>query len=492
MSRREHAESLAVVSEASRGEKLKRFPSKQHERENAFGRSSLALRQKMGLTQRALGGLLGISEQTIQHWERGRHSPTPEHLERLLALCLQLHAFAPGRDHKEAQQLWQAARQQADFDAFWMRMQFAAPSAHHALLLLKRGAAQTTKPLANQESVPTSSHFDLGNALDVHDFYGRKTERLLLEQWVVEDRCRVVSVLGMGGMGKSALAVTLLHQVAPAFQAVVFRSLRDAPPCQDLLADCLQVLSPQTPLAVPGSVEQRMDLMLACLETQRCLLVLDNLETLLQEHDQEGRFRAGYEDYAALLGRVAQTPHQSCLLFTSRESPAELDQLESNRDSVRALRLAGLEPEACEQLFEERDLIGSRKDQLRLAQIYAGCPLALKIVAEVIVELFGGEIASFLQQETMIFSNIRELLAEQFARLSATEQALLTWLAIVREPLAVADLQVMQVPPVSDVQVCEALEALQRRSLVEQAKAAGLQGAGDTQATYTLQSVVLE
>jgi len=35
-------------------------------------------------------------------------------------------------------------------------------------------------------------------------------------------------------------------------------------------------------------------------------------------------------------------------------------------------------------------------------------------------------------------------------------------------------------------------EKLKRRSLVEQGKAAGLQGAGEAQATYTLQSVVLE
>jgi WD40 repeat protein len=207
---------------------------------------------------------------------------------------------------------------------------------------------------------------------------------------------------------------------------------------------------------------------------------------LLQEHDQEGRYYAGYEDYAALLGRVAETPHQSCLLLTSREMPAELEPRESTRASVHALRLAGLEQEACEQLFEERDVVGTPHDRLRLVQLYAGNPLALKIVAEAIVELFGGEIAPFLQEGEVIFSNIRDLLAEQFARLSATEQALLFWLAVVREPLGVAELQAMLVPPVPTVQVSEALAALQRRSLVERVKS----WAG--QATFTLQSVVLE
>jgi WD40 repeat protein/transcriptional regulator with XRE-family HTH domain len=460
--------------------------SDQPRRENAFGRSCLRLRKHMGLTQRALGGILTISEQTIQHWERGVHLPTRGHLERLLALGLQHHAFAPDSEHEEAQQLWQAAGQQADFEAFWMRVQLSASAASHGLVVLKREAAQSAEQLAKQEPPSTSSHFDWGDALDVHDFYGREAERLQLEQWVVKERCQVVSVLGMGGIGKSALAVTFMHQVAPAFQHVVFRSLRDAPPCQNLLADCLQVLSPQNLPALPGSLERRMDLLLECFQRQRCLIVLDNLESLLQAHDQEGRYRAGYEDYAELLIRVAETPHQSCLLLTSRESPAELGPLASRRASVRALRLSGLEQGSCEQIFEERDVVGTTHDRLRLAQMYAGNPLALKIVAEAIVELFGGEIALFLQQETVIFSNIRELLAEQFTRLSVLEQALLFWLAVVREPLGVPELQAMLVPPVAVVQVSEAMEALHRRSLVERGKP----GAGQT--TFTLQSVVLE
>jgi WD40 repeat protein/transcriptional regulator with XRE-family HTH domain len=465
---------------------MKRLPSDEHKGENTFGRSCVRLRRSIGLTQRALGRLLGISEQAIQYWERGVHAPKPEHLERLLALCLERHAFALGREHEQAHQLWRAAGQQADFEAFWMRAQLAAPSASPALVVLKKEAGEPTKPLANQEPASPSSRLDWGDALAVHAFYGREAERLQLEQWVIEERCPVVSVLGMGGIGKSALAVTLMYQVARTFQAVVFRSVRDAPPCRDLLADCLQVLSPQPLPTLPTSVDRRIDLLLECFQTQHCLLVLDNLETLLQEHDPEGRFRAGYEDYAALLRRVAETPHQSCLLVTSRETPAELGQLESNRASVRALRLAGLEPDACEQLLEERDVVGTSYDRLRLVQLYAGNPLALNIVAEAISELFGGEISSFLEQDTVIFSTIRDLLAEQFTRLSAMEQALLTWLAVVREPRGVVELHALLVTPVAAEQVSEALEALHRRSLVERAKR------GTGQATFTLHSVVLE
>jgi hypothetical protein len=59
-----------------------------------------------------------------------------------------------------------------------------------------------------------------------------------------------------------------------------------------------------------------------------------------------GRMREGYEGYARLLRRVAETQHQSCVLLTSREKLSELVPLESGRSPVHALRLEGLERDA--------------------------------------------------------------------------------------------------------------------------------------------------
>ncbi len=462
---------------------MKHSHSDQHKGENAFGRFCVTLRKRMNLTQRELAKLLELSEQAVQLWERGMHLPTQEHLKQLIVLALQCHAFTPKREREEAEQLWLDAGQQADFNAFWTQAQHTSRFAPPALIVLKQKASQMRESRASQEPPTTPSRFDWGEALEVHTFYGREQELLQLTQWVVQEHCQVVSVLGMGGIGKSALAVTLMHQIAPSFQAVVFRSVRDAPPCRDLLADCLQVLSPQPLPILPISVDRRIDLLLECFQTRPCLLVLDNLETLLQKRDPVGRIRPGYEDYATLLRRVAEASHQSCLLVTSREIPAELEQLESNQTCVRALRLGGLEADACELLLEERDIIGTAQDRRHLAQRYVGNPLALKIVAETISELFGGEIGSFLEEDLVIFSSIRDVLAEQWIRLSALEQMLLTWLAIVREPLGAVELHALLAASVTEVQVREALEALQRRSLVEQ---------GKQWATFTLQSVVLE
>src|SRR5207249_10771304 len=126
------------------------------------------------------------------------------------------------------------------------------------------------------------------------------------------------------------------------FAVVIWRSLRDVPSCETLLDDCLQVLAPQALSDASSSLESRQNLLLDCLRSRRVLLVYDNLESFLQEGKDSGRVRAGYEGFARVLLRVAQTEHHSCWLLTSREKPADLVPLEGNKSPVCQLRLAQL------------------------------------------------------------------------------------------------------------------------------------------------------
>src|SRR5207244_167442 len=128
------------------------------------------------------------------------------------------------------------------------------------------GSIEETRPHELPEARPAAGRrVGWEDALDVPSFYGRKPELVTLTQWVVQERCRVVSVLGLGGIGKSALAVTLMHQVAERFEVVLFRSLRDAPAFEVWLSDCLQVLSPQSLVETPASLQGRLSLLLECL-----------------------------------------------------------------------------------------------------------------------------------------------------------------------------------------------------------------------------------
>ena len=115
-------------------------------------------------------------------------------------------------------------------------------------------------------------------------------------------------------------------KVAPAFDAVVWRSLRNSPPLDELLGQCLLVVSNHAAHDLPSGVEQRPSLLLEYLLHNRCLLVLDNFETVLHP-ERAGNYRPGHEGYGRLLQQVGSPQHQSCILITSREKPKELTPL---------------------------------------------------------------------------------------------------------------------------------------------------------------------
>jgi WD40 repeat protein/transcriptional regulator with XRE-family HTH domain len=457
--------------------------SSYRERDYAFGRVMLTLRTRLELTQTELADILGVRRRAVIDWEGGLTYPKADHLKQFVVLATRRQAWPFGREAEEARALWQAARQKVLLDEAWLGELLSHLQAPPASQPGEETSVTAPPPDALASPSRGGPRVDWGDALVVTSFYGREWELDLLSQWVIQERCRVVSALGQGGIGKSVLATKVMHRVAEDFEVVIWRSLRDVPTCEALLDSCLQVLAPQALCDVSASSERRQDLLLECLRSRRVLLVYDNLESFLEEGEDSGRMRAGDEGFSRVLRRIAETGHQSCLLLTSREKPGDLVPLEGSRAPVRALRLARLDAEACQQLLAEKGVTGSTSEQLQLIEAYAGNPLALKIVARTIVELFNGQIVPFLEQGEVVFGGVRALLDEQYARLSVVEQSVLLWLAILREPVNLQELLAVLGAPLPRSQVLEAVDSLRRRSLIERGK---LQG------SFTLQSVVME
>jgi WD40 repeat protein len=284
-----------------------------------------------------------------------------------------------------------------------------------------------------------------------------------------------VTLLGMGGIGKTALSVRLANEIIDSpqsdFQFVIWRSLRNAPSPEDSLADLMQVLSNQQERDLPLSLEGRILRLLHYLRHQRCLVILDNAESILQGGDRTGRYRAGFEGYGDLLRCLAETAHQSCVIVTSREKPKGLAAFEGDALPVRSLQLAGLPEHDGKALFSVKGAFQATEDQWQaLIRRYAGNPLALKIVASSIHDFFGGDITQFLavsQQGGFLFDDIRDLLEQHFQRLTELEKSVMYWLAINREPAAIADLQADLLTHVPPRDLWESLNSLQRRSLLE-------------------------
>jgi WD40 repeat protein/DNA-binding CsgD family transcriptional regulator len=308
-------------------------------------------------------------------------------------------------------------------------------------------------------------------------FYGREKELAELEQLILGDRCRLVALLGVGGIGKTSLSLRLFQRIQPQFDRTVWGSLENAPPLKTILLDLIRVLSNGQETDVPE--RDRLSRLFDYVNQYRCLIVLDDTEAILQAADLAGNYKEGYQDYGELIERIAKTSHQSCLVITSAEKPKEFSSLEGKR--VRAYTLNGLNEAEGQEIFKEKGITPASKNECKtIVDLYGGNPLALKIVSSTIQDLFGN-ISQFLDQGAKVFGGITTLLDQQFTRLSAFEKDILYWIAINREAVSLKSLREDIVPLVSPSRLQEALESLGRRSLVKRDKT-----------LFSLQPVVME
>ena len=349
-----------------------------------------------------------------------------------------------------------------------------------------------TSPKEIDNNKDTLKRVDWGEAVDVSNFSGRKAELATLDKWLIEDGCRLITIVGMGGIGKTALSVKLAERVKDEYDYTIWRSLRDAPPIQDILVNLIQFLCDEQAVQaeLPESVNGKISLLVECLRSSRCLIILDNLESLLCDRSRAGICEEEYEEYDQLFQRVGELEHQSCLILTTREKPQQVAIFEGEASPVRSLLLNGFKEKEGEEILKIKGVSGSESELAKLIAYYGGNALALKIVGTTIRDLFQGNITEFLRQDTVIFGDVQDLLDQQFNRLIDIEEKIMYWLAINREPMTLAQIQEDLVCSVSQSNLLEGLESLSRRCLIDRTEKSAIKQKNNC--CFTLQSVVME
>ncbi|MGB7441145.1 MAG: NACHT domain-containing protein [Coleofasciculaceae cyanobacterium] len=320
---------------------------------------------------------------------------------------------------------------------------------------LKRRQAKTNQVHQRQ---------DWGEAPDISVFYGRTEELATLESWIVQESCRLVALLGIGGIGKTAISVRFAKQLKGEFENVFWRSLRQAPLVEDILAALIKFVCPE--MTLPDTVDGQISWLIEYFREHRTMVILDGAESILQSGNLAGVYREGYEGYGELIRRLAEEPHQSCLLLTSREKLSEISLLEGETLPVRSLQLQGL-GEAARLILKEKGLSG-QKNWGELIRGYRGNPFMLKLVATTIKEVFDGNVTDFLK--TTLFTNdVNDYIEEMLDRLTDLEEKVIYQIANKKATVNLEELQGI-FPEISPQALIRALASLRQRSLVEKSE----------------------
>ncbi|MEG4458146.1 NB-ARC domain-containing protein [Microcoleus sp. N9_A1] len=312
---------------------------------------------------------------------------------------------------------------------------------------------------------------DWGQAPDVSVFYGRTEELTTLKQWIVSDNCRLIALLGLAGSGKTTLSVQLAKQVQNEFDFVIWRSLRSTPAPFDFLGSLIQLFSNQQKPDVPIDLNSKISRLVEYLRKHRCLVILDDFEAVLRPEELAGHYREGYEGYRDLIVRLCEVNHNSCLVLVSSEEPTELALLAGEK--VRSLKPA-ISEEIAREIFQEKGLSPQDQELEILLSRYGGNLLALKIVATTINEFFEGNILKLLEATALfIEEHISNLLAQQFDRISSSEQEIAYWIAIAQSPISLTTLREQMFANSSLSDLLKNLDSLGRRSLIDKISEGG-------------------
>jgi len=386
---------------------------------DSFGEWLRQRRSALGLTRVELAECAGCSVSALRKIEADERRPSRQ-LAQLLAGCLRI-----------------------------------APDEQPAFVEAARGARRVARLAAPQL---TAGSF-VPNALPIPatPLIGRNAELATLVSLLGDVECRLLTLAGPGGIGKTRLALEVAHTRQDAFDnGAFFVSMASVGSPEHMAPAIAQVIG----LSFSGPAAPGMQL-LYHLSNKRMLLVLDNLEHLLE----------GVDLLVEILGRAPEVK----LLVTSRERLAlrgewivEIEGLPVPADHL-AEELEGYGAVALFLQRARRTLPGfepSGEDwraMVHICRLLGGMPLAIELAAAWLPMLTCQEIAQEVEQSLDFLTttmrdmpqrhrSMRAVLAYSWRLLADEEQRALRWLAIFRggftrqaaQAVAGADLQMLR------------------------------------------------
>ncbi|MCC3470155.1 MAG: NACHT domain-containing protein [Microcoleus sp. PH2017_06_SFM_O_A] len=253
----------------------------------------------------------------------------------------------------------------------------------------------------NQET----SHHELSEMPELGAFYDRTSELKTLTTSILQQNSRLITITGGLGIGKTSLAIQLVQQIKDEFEYVIWCNLDTSPTLGEFEANLIQFLSQSQKQESPTTNQKALPL-IKYLQKHRCLIVLDDIHNLFSSSELAGKYKPGYEEYRSLF---------------------------------RILQLTGLDSAAAREILRDKGLTEIENWET-LIHCYQGNPLWLKSVATLMQELGIGAAELLLNDTVLLPEDLKDVLHQQFSRLSEIEKQVLCLFCRESEPVNLAKL----------------------------------------------------
>ncbi len=242
-------------------------------------------------------------------------------------------------------------------------------------------------------------------------FHGRQVELFQLQQWIEVDRCKLVFIYGMRGIGKSYVAEKIANLLSANLDYLVWVPLEKPVPLMDLLSIVIRRVGGGRSSKLSHDLSTAIDKTIGYLQKNRCLLILENADTIFANTEKI----ANKEDYRIFFNRLNSVKHSSCCLTILEEKTTDFD------TDYRQLEIQGLDWRSCQIILENAKLKGGVSDWENLVEKYHGNLQYLKLIVPTIQNIFGGSISKFLDANTLVYDRIEGSIADLMAKLSDRE-----------------------------------------------------------------------